>query len=305
MFVSGIDGGGTKTCVEIRTLDNKQMSRSTFGPLNINSTPIEEIEQTIYDIVQYIKSITGNVEDCIRICIGTAGISNALAGEILHRNFLENGCCNKLNIIGDHQIALYGALESNVGIGLISGTGSICFGTNNSGISHRVGGWGHILDDKGSGYDIGRRVLASVVQAYDGRLRQTVLQDLVFKQLNINSINQLVAFVHSTDTSKKELAAFAPLLDEGVLQKDQVSFTILDNICDELVKMVTTVVSVLDMSTSQLAMMGSILNHSFCISDLFKKKLADICPDIKPVTPKNDAAAGAAMLALQNVMEGK
>lgn len=305
MFVVGIDGGGTKTCVEIRTLENEAIERKTFGPFNINSTSKDDIKKTICSITEYIKSITGNIKDCVSICIGTAGISNPDASNMIKNSFTDNNYKNKLEIIGDHKIALYGALESNVGIGLISGTGSICFGMNDKGKSHRVGGWGHILDDKGSGYDIGREVLSSVVQAYDGRQKPTVLQELVFNKLNINIINELIKFVHDKNTTKKDIASFAPLLDNAVEQNDEVSIEILNKVCDRLVKMVSTVAVSLNMETINLAMLGSVLNKSDCIKELFIEKLQKTCPNVTPVTAKNDAATGASKLALKYYREGK
>ncbi len=35
------------------------------------------------------------------------------------------------------------------------------------------GGWGHLLDDHGSGYDIGLNALKAVLRSYDGRNAKT------------------------------------------------------------------------------------------------------------------------------------
>src|SRR5204863_9973846 len=42
---------------------------------------------------------------------------------------------------------------------VLSGTGSCCFGRSSDGKTAKVGGWGHVLGDKGSGYEIGLRSL--------------------------------------------------------------------------------------------------------------------------------------------------
>ena len=53
---------------------------------------------------------------------------------------------------------------------IVSGTGSGCYGKGREGRGVKVGGWGHVLGDKGSGYDIGLRALQAVIDAYDQEL---------------------------------------------------------------------------------------------------------------------------------------
>lgn len=47
---------------------------------------------------------------------------------------------------------------------MISGTGTITMGWNN-GKCHRVAGWGPLLGDEGSGFDLGLRALRAVASA--------------------------------------------------------------------------------------------------------------------------------------------
>src|SRR5205823_7351477 len=50
---------------------------------------------------------------------------------------------------------------------LVSGTGSGCYGKTAAGEEVKVGAWGHVLGDKGSGYEIGLRALRAVVYYFD------------------------------------------------------------------------------------------------------------------------------------------
>lgn len=50
----------------------------------------------------------------------------------------------------------------------ISGTGSCCFGTDStSGHSRKIGGYGHVLGDRGSGYSIAHRALRAALRDYE------------------------------------------------------------------------------------------------------------------------------------------
>ena len=64
--------------------------------------------------------------------------------------------------------ALNGEIGLSDGIAMISGTGSSAF-TRQGGVVAQVGGWGHLIDDAGSGYALGRACLAAAYRALDGR----------------------------------------------------------------------------------------------------------------------------------------
>src|SRR4029453_12414402 len=55
------------------------------------------------------------------------------------------------------------------GVALIAGTGSFCWGRDAAGRSARVGGWGFLLGDEGSGYDLAVQALRLATQTADGR----------------------------------------------------------------------------------------------------------------------------------------
>src|SRR5580765_444936 len=69
---------------------------------------------------------------------------------------------------------------------VLSGTGSCCFGRTPAGETAKVGGWGHILGDKGSGYEIGLRGLKAVVYYYDQDRKWPALGSALLCALQLN-----------------------------------------------------------------------------------------------------------------------
>ena len=67
----------------------------------------------------------------------------------------------------DLEIALTGSGPQKTAVLVLSGTGSCCFGKTSDGRTAKMGGWGHILGDKGSGFEIGLRALKAVVFYFD------------------------------------------------------------------------------------------------------------------------------------------
>src|SRR6202007_525984 len=66
-------------------------------------------------------------------------------------------------------LILAGGPPEGWGVALVGGTGSVCLGRTREGRTVRVGGWGPILGDEGSGYQIAVNALRRPTQTADGR----------------------------------------------------------------------------------------------------------------------------------------
>ena len=67
----------------------------------------------------------------------------------------------------DVQSAHRGAFAGEAGLFVLAGTGSVAMARNSHGQQARVGGWGWLLGDEGSGYWIGREALAQAARFLD------------------------------------------------------------------------------------------------------------------------------------------
>lgn len=90
---------------------------------------------------------------------------------------------------------------------MISGTGSCCYGRNRAGEAVKVGGWGHLLGDRGSGYDIALRALQTALQVADRDGQWPALGQRLLRALALNEPNDLVTWVHAAP--KGDVAALA------------------------------------------------------------------------------------------------
>ena len=91
---------------------------------------------------------------------------------------------------------------------VLSGTGSCCFGRRADGRkSVKVGGWGHILGDKGSGFEIGLRALKAVVYYFDRDGEWSSLGRRLLRALLLNEPNDLIGWAQTA--RKDEVAALA------------------------------------------------------------------------------------------------
>jgi len=126
---------------------------------------------------------------------------------------------------------------------LIAGTGAIAFGVDEQGKRLRSGGWGHLFDDRGSGYWIGREALAAVFQAYDGRGEATALTDGVCRALGSPDVPTITSIVHAGANAKATIASLAPVCGEAASAGDPAACRIVQAAAVELRRMVDAVIA--------------------------------------------------------------
>lgn len=290
----GWDGGGTKTEVLCEDAAGSVLLHDRFGSLNVNGAGKETVRHTIHAMVQAMRAAFPTEQ--ARLCIGMAGISNAEAVAWVHSCLQEAGFAGQYRLIGDQEAALAGAIDG-CGAVLIAGTGSICCGRDRDGKLYRCGGWGHLIDDGGSGYAIGRDILAAVVRAADGRLPATVLTDAVMAHLQIDSIHQLIQWVYAPTTDKKAIASMAILLQEAVEKQDMVALRIAENASLALSELVLTLWHQMGIDDGELALCGSILEHMPWVQEPLKQAVHTSLPKVQTIRSKAAPVYGAVKLA--------
>jgi N-acetylglucosamine kinase-like BadF-type ATPase len=300
-YAVGLDGGGTKTAVTIVDENGLEVHTFTSGAINYNGQDEASVQASLAEIFRTIDRVCDGLGHCTQVCIGAAGVSNPTVTTRLEASVRACGYKGSLFITGDQDTALSGAHNRELGIILIAGTGSICYGKNEAGDIHRAGGYGYLIDDEGSGYSIGRDLLSVVVRAHDGRLPATVITGMVFEQLGMTSIGQIIGFVYDKQTNKKDIAALAPILSQACELGDQSALAIADKSARSLLELVVPVAEKLSMQEGVLAMAGSALLKNSFIQSAFINGLKERYPAMTCITPKRDAASGAALMALNRL----
>ena len=288
MFIAGIDGGGTHTRLEIRDMENRTLQRAEFGPFNLNSVG----EAAFRSLLREVFAFCGDMTRCARICFGAAGCSNPRVGQVLEEELAAAGFNGEWMLCGDQAIALRGAMDG-AGIIVIAGTGSICYGKNDAGETARSGGYGHLIDDGGSGYALGREVLSAAVRCMDGRIRDCGILEAVSGRLNADA-GAIVPFVYSPRTDKSAIAAFSSIALELAEKEDAHAWHILQQQARELTALVSAVQSKLGLEGCRIALLGGLIAHDNPYSRVVKEQMAALGTVIPAA---HDALWGAAQMA--------
>ena len=204
-IVLGIEAGGTRTVAQT---DGGARVRHEFGPANLRLLNDLQLEQ-------HFRSIAKVMPHPAALGIGMAGARTEGDRVRIRRAAALAWPGVKCHATHDLETALLaGPLALPVPISgcrvlVLSGTGSCCFGIHRSGKrTAKVGGWGHIIGDKGSGFEIGLRALKAVVFHFDhDQQRWPALGQRLLRALSLNEPNDLIAWAQAA--GKDQVAALA------------------------------------------------------------------------------------------------
>ena len=242
-FFLGCDGGGTKTDLVVITGEGRLaaylQAPSTYY-LSSRSRGIELVSEVLGEAVLAVCSQAGIAPGDVRFAFfGLPGYGevradvprlNAAAAQALQHGRFR--CDN------DMVCGWAGSLAGADGINVIAGTGSMAYGRR-AGVAVRVGGWGELFGDEGSGYWISIRALRAFSKMSDGRTERGPLHDLLSRDMALDAAVDLVALVlQGWQGARERIAALAPVVLEAARSGDRCAQAILSAAADELVELV-------------------------------------------------------------------
>jgi len=259
IYALGVDGGGSKTLAVVVDASGNECGRGLAGSSNYAAVGISQAMYAIRSALEEAVQMAGCTLPLQAAWLGLAGIDRSGDYDIL---FPHLQCIAKIvHLTNDAELVLSG-LPEGVGIALIAGTGSIALGRDRHGTIVRAGGWGHIVGDEGSGYDLGRHCLQAVAKAADGRGQWTALVEHVLSHWDLNSASDIIGRVYP-DCDKATIASLSTLVFMAARDGDEVASSIVKDAAYELALAAMAVKIKLNFPGEQvaLALGGGLLLH--------------------------------------------
>lgn len=275
-YVIGVDAGGTKTTAS--AYDN--VTGYELG------TVVGGFGNVTVDYVQGMRNIVSAIDELIAkmegkkpyfICLGSAGIETGDKKQKAH-DLLVQKYGDIVFVTNDAMLGLYSALEGNDGVLVIAGTGSIGYLKKGKEL-HRFGGWGHLINDDGSGYSIALKAIRKITYSFDTRNPETPLKKAVFSELKIDSLRELIDFTYRSD--KGEIAALTPVVSKLAEEGDEEAKEILEWAGESLSVLCTGLCSQYDIGRPKIALSGSVIKKIPIVKETFIKKIGGKIADFE------------------------
>lgn len=295
-FFIGVDSGGTKCEILITDSSKQIISKKSFKAFHYSVCDAEIVANKISEyILSMLKAKELSLKDCEGICIGLAGAREATDRAKIRKSFSKILKFRKIAVETDTMTGIYGAFEGSEGIILISGTGSVLYAIHN-GSMVRIGGWGRIIGDPGSGYWLGQKGLQLIVDEYDLEERDeySILTKEADKKFNITKLNILDKVFHQDF----EIQQLAPLVIECAEKKDKKCIAIIDEAAIKLAKHISLFFRLTGRKEPiELAFIGSIIENDNILSKKLKTIIKKDFKNVKVIIKKNSPVYGAVLLA--------
>ncbi|HEY2117345.1 MAG TPA: BadF/BadG/BcrA/BcrD ATPase family protein [Candidatus Angelobacter sp.] len=163
----GIDAGGTKTDCAVSN-GAELLGQATGASCKLARVGKVRGRENLQTVIRQATQAAGVEASTIQhVCIGMSGASMAEAVHWAQQTIRELIPDSTIYVAGDHVIAHRAAFGTSPGVLVISGTGSIAFGRNQSGETARAGGWGPNVSDEGSAFWVGREAVTAALHAFD------------------------------------------------------------------------------------------------------------------------------------------
>jgi N-acetylglucosamine kinase-like BadF-type ATPase len=234
-IVVGIDGGATRTRYLLADETGKPLGRVEGEGSLLGAGEDEGVGTRIAQAVETLVRQVGRSLPVDALCAGLAGAAGRReAARSLESRLEREGVARSVRILPDAEPAFLDAFGDGAGILLVAGTGSIGLARRGGGALERVGGWGALLGDEGSGYHLGLAGLRAAVRAVEGRGPGSELVESIPEGLGLGSFGGggggealREILIWSEGAGKSGIAALAPMVVAAADRGDVVAESIV------------------------------------------------------------------------------
>lgn len=223
------DGGGTKLQMVLYDETFHVVNSTRMTGTNSGLRPAEQIVREMSQVVEQL--IPDEITEIEGADLSVQRYEKELL-DILKRRCSVKSYCS----CGEGNIAL-AAAGAPFGIVAQSGTGSDAFLIQRK-RQECVGGWGFMLGDEGSGYEIGHNTLKSAIYAYDGRGPKTAILDLLMEEWKLSQLWDLVEKLGQAADYHQVTANAAVIAAKAAKEKDAVALEIYERAAHEMSRLV-------------------------------------------------------------------
>jgi N-acetylglucosamine kinase len=305
-YVVGVDGGATKTLALIGTATGKVLGRGVAGPSNYHNVGELAASKAIKTAVARAKKQTGLGKRKVGMAVVALAAVDSTEDLRVARRFVRRAnVAEESIVIHDSVAALYAATQGRPGVIVNSGTGCFAAGINQAGEYVRVGGWGYLIDDKGSAFDIGMKAITMGFRMMDGRTPPTKLTTLLKRRLGVKMFDEILDIIYANKLSVEEIARLAPLVSKAA-SHDKVCRRILNEAGTLLAELAITAARRLKMMNRpfELATVGGGFRSGRYLLEPFTSRVKDECPHARLVTLRDEPARGAYLIATKLAQNG-
>ena len=299
-YFIGLDGGGTRTVAILTDAEGRILAFQRGDSTNYHVVGEPKAQENMVHILEsLLVQAQISKERLGKVCLGLSGCDRPDDRALVNHWMVQFGIADRTRIVNDAVIALAGGTLSDAGLLVISGTGSIFFARGVNGKTRRVGGWGPLLADEGSGYHLGREALRAIMRSYDGYEPPTQLTSSILQTLGFENPPQLVRWSTTEGLIKDKVATLSRHVFTAAESGDPAATGILKRLSKLVANRVSILAGLIDLGSSyEIVLAGGNFKHADIYFELAKAEIQALLPNVQVIRPKMQPVAGAILFAM-------
>jgi N-acetylmuramic acid 6-phosphate etherase len=283
--ILGVEGGGTKTDWVLMDESGTVLKEGQLPAANLKLSTEDQL-------LQLFRVLPQDVTDAGVFLAGCLTEADHAQVRRLAETVWPKA---KVTVGGDRESGFATALGDSDGILVISGTGAVVHGRKGNTVV-KAGGWGQLLGDRGSGYDLSREALRRVMLDFDLTAQLSPLATAILSELGLNELPQLVDWVNHAE--KRQIARLSPIVFRFAAQGDPAMLAAIEERARELAHFTAAVATRLQLESPEVRLFGGILAHEPAYEARYRHFLAERVPTARVQLCTQSGAYGAAQLAV-------
>ena len=282
------DGGGSKLLGILYDDDFKVIRHCKLSGVNMRFKPLEAVKKNLSDMLDILLGDDIKEVESADVCL--------ICNEEVWRPIIEGDPRIKSVTVRDEPAIAISSAFMRDGIVALSGTGSDIFLLKDGKRIHSIGGWGPLLGDEGSGYDIGVHAIKAAISDFDGRGEPTALRRIMLDRWETDSFWNIVFDLARDPDARHKIASTVPLVGRAAEEGDKVAQGVYKYAVNELLHQTYTLIKKEPSSwNGDVVIMGGAWKSYSGMFDYYKSELEGKYPHAKVIKPIFEPVVGCAI----------
>lgn len=282
------DGGGSKLQAILYDDHFRILKTGRVAGVNTLYKPADLVRTNVESMVaELLDGIDGDIY---------ADLCLLGAKDVMEASLRRWGSVREVCFYSEPAVGLAAAFKTDGAVAL-SGTGSDAFFVKEGRRCAAVGGWGPLLGDEGSGYDIGLNAIKAAIYSYDGRKEKSILYELVMEKWGLTDLWGIVTHLAGNPDARHEVASAATLCAKAAHAGDKTALRIYERAALDMSLQARTVIEPYrsEWDGTVIVMGGAWKGHPRMF-EVFKSEIELIYPEATVSRPLFEPVVGCAVL---------
>lgn len=285
------DGGGSKLLAVLYDENYKLIRHCKLSGVNHRFKPVDAVRANLSQMLDILLGDEIKEVEAADLCL----VCNE---EVWRPIIADDPRIKSVTVRSESFIATASAFMRS-GIVALSGTGSDTLMVNDGKQLGAVGGWGPLLGDEGSGYDIGLQAIKAALRDMDGRGEKTALRQLLLDDWELNTIWDVVFYLAKDPEYRHKIASFTKLVGKAATEGDRMAQRVYEYAAEELVDQTIALIRRFpDIWNGNVVIMGGAWKSYRGMFDHYKSEMEALYPNARVIKPIFEPVVGCAICRL-------